>query len=224
MIFLRLKQLRLKQRGETLIEVIVAMGVLAIGALVASTLIVSTIRSTVVNKNYLVALNLSREGMEAVRAIRATNWMIFPNNTEDCWDVLDDESVAGEGACASSTKFADSVKTYYRVNLNGIADASPYKWVLEPSAVSSKFTVATNSADRKFYLLKPDSANAGLYRHQASNGTQEYDDSNTSFYRAIAIEPAGINNGEVRVVSAIHWFEGGKLKEVNTESILTNFK
>lgn len=220
-----MKFLKHKQRGETLIEVIIAMGVLAIGTLVASTMIVSTIRGTVLNKNYLAAINLSREGVEAVRAIRDSNWLIFPQDTENCWNVLHDEDVTPTNACSVATKFTDLAKIYYRVNINGGNDiVAPYKWVLEPAVSGSNFTIANSAADRKFYLLKPDNANAGLYRHQDINGTDEYDSGQTSFYRAITMEPTGINNDEVRVLSNVQWMEGGQIKEVVSESILSDYQ
>lgn len=213
-----------KQKGETLIEVIIAMGILAIGTLVASTMIISTIRSTVVNKNYLIAISLSREGVEAVRAIRDSNWLIFPQDTKNCWNVLHDEDITPTNSCSVATKFADLGKVYYRVNINDMNASAPYKWVLEPAVNGSQFTVASSAAERKFYLLKPDSQNTGLYRHQKNDGTDEYDSERTSFYRAITMEPTGINNDEVRVISDVQWFDGGQLQEIATESILTNYQ
>lgn len=217
---------RPKQRGETLIEIIIAMGILAIGSFVASILITSTLRSTLINKNYLLAVNLSREGMEAVRAIRDTNWLIFSHNTDDCWDVLDDETVQPPVDCNNVNKLSSGAgKTYYRVNLNPINHAtSPYKWVLEPAGASSDFTPATSAEDRKFYLLAPDSANANLYRHQKNDGTNEYVSGDTSFYRAITIEDVENKNDEIRVTSVVHWLEAGEFNEIVTETILTNYQ
>lgn len=210
-----------KRKGETLIEIIIAMGILTIGAFIGGTLITDSLRSTVVNKNYLLAVNLSREGIEAVRAIRDTNWLVFPHNTKDCWDVVDDELVT-PSTCGTSNKF--TTQTYYRVNLKAAADASPYKWVLEPAGDDSAFTPATSTEDRKFYLLAPDSSNANFYRHQADTGTQEYATDGTSFYRAITIEDVDGAEDKVRVTSTINWLERGEFNEMLTESILTNYQ
>ena len=75
------------QAAETLAEVMIALVVLAVGATGATTLIHSSISANAENKQQIEAYNFAREGVEAVRNIRDTNWLRFPGNREECWDV-----------------------------------------------------------------------------------------------------------------------------------------
>ena len=70
-----------KSRGETLLEVIVALLVLTIGSASATSLIVTSIRANQFNKDSLIALNLAQEGIEYMRNLRDTNWIKFSANT-----------------------------------------------------------------------------------------------------------------------------------------------
>ena len=221
------------KRGETLIEVIVAVGVLAIGAITATSLMISTLRGTSVSKNYLVAVNLAREGIEAVRSIRDTNWLRFAYDTNNCWDVKSDEEVvAANGNCIAATKFNTIVAPeYYRVNMTPQSTAqspekAPFKFFLE--AATSKFIPLIDGGARKFYLIEPDVNNSNIYRHTDNIG--EYASSGTSFYRAIIFEnisdtaAPGTPAEKLKVVSAVQWLEQGEMKEMLTETVLKNYQ
>ena len=65
------------KKGETLIEVITALTSLVIAGLAAVTVILAVMNTTAISKDYLIAQNLAREGLEGVINIRDTNWLIF---------------------------------------------------------------------------------------------------------------------------------------------------
>lgn len=68
-------------KGFTLLEVVVALGVIIIGLVGVLVLINFTISSSTVSASKLVAVNLAQEGIELVRNIRDTNWV-----EDDDWD------------------------------------------------------------------------------------------------------------------------------------------
>lgn len=73
-------------RAETLAEVIIAITMLGLAAGGAITLLTTSLRATFSGETRLVAYNLAREGVEAVRNIRDTNVLKFPSNVANCWD------------------------------------------------------------------------------------------------------------------------------------------
>ena len=74
------------KKGETILETIIAMGILAIGITLASSIIGSSLRNINASKNRIIAINIAREGIEAMRNIRDTNWLKFSSNRRACWN------------------------------------------------------------------------------------------------------------------------------------------
>lgn len=62
-------------RGQSLIELLIAMVVIIIGLSAASGIIFSNIRVQEISSDRLVASNLAREGIEYVKEIRDSNWL-----------------------------------------------------------------------------------------------------------------------------------------------------
>ena len=216
-----------KPKGETLIEVIVAIGVVGLGAITASGMIISSIRNTAVNKNYLLADNLAKEGIEAVKSIRDTNWLRFSYDTENCWDVLNDEEVIDtKGDCKKSTKINNTgTSKFYRVNMNPKNSTAPFKFKLEEPEEAVDFLPAVNETAASYYLLEPDAKNLNLYRH--TGNPEGVTSKGTSFYRAIGIknESEDVNKTtRLRVASIVQWQEGGDFKEIVIDTLLTNYQ
>ena len=63
-----------KQSGQTLIETVVAIFVLVVGLITASGLAISSFQSTDLASKQIVATALARQGIEAVKNIRDSNW------------------------------------------------------------------------------------------------------------------------------------------------------
>jgi len=61
---------RIKEKGFTLLETVIAIGVVAVGGITIITLLNSTLAVTSLNKDIIVVVNLAREGAEIVRAVR----------------------------------------------------------------------------------------------------------------------------------------------------------
>lgn len=69
--------------GQTLLELVIASGVIVVSVVAAITLIISTITVGRVSQNRIEAANLAREGVEAVRQIRDSNWIRRSRNIRD---------------------------------------------------------------------------------------------------------------------------------------------
>lgn len=63
------------KKGQGLLEIIVAIGVLSTGVISATTLMTSSLNSVKEIEARFIGTNLAREGIEIVRAIRDSNWL-----------------------------------------------------------------------------------------------------------------------------------------------------
>jgi len=74
---------KLNNKGFSILEASVVMGVVSIGLLGVFSLILQNIQVQKVNKNMLVASMLAQEGLELIRNIRDDNWITTGND----WDL-----------------------------------------------------------------------------------------------------------------------------------------
>jgi type II secretory pathway pseudopilin PulG len=84
----------MKRSGQTLLELVIAAGVISISTLAAITLIIRTITVGTGSQMKTEASNYAREGVEVVRMIRDSNWLRADQNLPDGDDGLtkwDDE-------------------------------------------------------------------------------------------------------------------------------------
>jgi len=71
-----------RRSGQTLLELILAIGVITTATLATTTLIVSTIYNGRVSALRIAAVNFAREGVEVVRGIRDSNWLKIDQNVQ----------------------------------------------------------------------------------------------------------------------------------------------
>lgn len=69
--------------AQSLLEAIIAIGVILVATVSATTLIVTTITSGQVSLEKTQAVNFAREGVEIVRSIRDSNWLKRAQNISD---------------------------------------------------------------------------------------------------------------------------------------------
>ncbi len=75
------------QQGFTLVEVIVMMSIVVIGVLATLSVANLAVRASDANEQRVAAVNLSREGVELVRAIRDSNWAAASEGSgASCWN------------------------------------------------------------------------------------------------------------------------------------------
>ena len=70
-----------KINGQSLVETIVAVGIMIVGITAVLTLAVISLSVSGVSKQNIIALNLAREGIEITRAVRDTHWL----RDVQCW-------------------------------------------------------------------------------------------------------------------------------------------
>lgn len=85
-----------KKTGFTMIESLIAVGVILFGLLSLVSLGASSLISGRITSEQFVAANLAREGMEAIRQVRDSNWLEYDTDSTTVWNEgMYDEPMAG---------------------------------------------------------------------------------------------------------------------------------
>lgn len=118
--------------AESMIETIVSITVIAL----ASAATLSMLRTSLLGNNVigekLVAIELAMEGLDAVKNIRDTNYLLFASDPDTCWDKL---NLTLASDCATITTEITDGREYYFFQ---IFDSDPlYRWTLLPTASSA---------------------------------------------------------------------------------------
>jgi len=203
------------RKGETIVEVLIAIVVFVVGALSATRLLALSGINTQLTKERVIATNLSREGLEAVRNIRDTNWLRFAGERRRCWNNLDTSSCL-DGDSDGVTDDAIANGENYIVRFN----STNYRWELDASGLINRLNL-TNRIDED-YRLEID-AN-GLYNHTTGN-------TDTIYFREIYTEYLDADQSlasdesanMLRVTSKVEWYDRGKMNDVTLTTILTDY-
>lgn len=208
-------------RGETLIEVVIALFVVAIGSITATSLIITALQSNSFSRDNLVALNLATEGIEAMRNIRDTNWLRFGFNKAGCWNMS--PNVAN---CDDPNNII--IGSHYTVDL----DINTMKWSLSQPMARGLDLGNGNPTDNEFYRLKYVDLDGGS-DHELYVSTQIKPvlpaavNGDSKFYRMLQIDyPANATPAtadEMTVTSMVQWEAQGVPHQVVLTTILTNY-
>ena len=117
------------RKGETLVEVLVAVFLLVVGALGAVQLLGNATVNNQLAKERVIATNLAREGLEAVRSIRDTNWLRFAGERRTCWNNLVVNSCTDNDSDGVTD---DPIK--HEQNYIASFDIDDYRWELEQAS------------------------------------------------------------------------------------------
>ena len=89
-----------RARGESLLEVVIAVSILATIMVSVFALLLRGAATNVNVTNRVVAINIAREGVEAVRNVRDTNWLKYSGDRRGKWLCYDD--LLTKDACADT--------------------------------------------------------------------------------------------------------------------------
>lgn len=206
----------MKRRAESLVEVIIAIFIVSLGASVATGLIVTSLQSNSFSRDNLIALNLVEEGIEAMRAVRDTNWLKYGYDKEGCWNLL--PSAPACPAASSNEVMSDG---YYTVEL----DANN-SWYLQKQQQPLDLNQA--NATNENYQLKVVTRNgAFFYAHNTLEPPSQFAEASDHpqhgrFYRMLQISNATAESMNIK--SVVFWKAQGKVHNITLESQLTNYQ
>lgn len=184
--------------AQSLLEAIIAIGVILVATISATTLIVTTISSGRVSADKIQAANFAREGVEIVRAIRDSNWLKRAQN-------IVDEAIAGSGTTVQWDDSGSITDGYAPMNGNYLArfDQLTNAWSLVSNTGSGVISALTSGATT-FYT-------------QACTGSCTA----TKYSRLITISPNNeVNVGNYLLVTAtVTWNNHGPKTQTVTERL-----
>jgi type II secretory pathway pseudopilin PulG len=216
----------MKNPGESLLEILVSTVIIVVILTTVFALIQQGMSVSVSSENRLQAINIAREGIEAVRNIRDTNWLKYSGNRREKWLCLDKLS----GWTPSHTIATDCIESgglkigsgFYIVDFS--QDFGRY--FLEEIMLSSPLDLDDSNEDfSSFQLFRNNSSNR--LTHYSNSGNN----SATPFYRQLKLTPKSENvcppddcpEEKLEVISRVQWKEGKNLRETVLETHLYDF-
>ena len=215
-----------KKKGESIVEVLVAIMILSIVMTAAFKILVNTTSSNVDVKNRIIALNIAREGIEAVRNVRDTNWFKYAGNTDTKW--LCHDTLSDKNKCWGTVLLSDLlVDGFYKAIFSEADD----RYFLELISTNSnvKLNLETPSTDSEdFRLFKKTNEK---FTYDNTSGTNIL----SPFFHQIELEiPSAMNicnssannncaEDKLKIISRVQWAEDGNVKHTVLEAHLFNF-
>ncbi|MBT6068844.1 hypothetical protein HOG48_03740 [Candidatus Peregrinibacteria bacterium] len=215
-----------QKRAETILEVVIALFIIAIGVTTSSVVLNRAMNVTASNQLWEQAVFFAKEGLEATRNVRDTNWMKFAD--EECWKTIETSDVCDS---LNSPMMAEvgSGESYYSV----FFDHVDFTWSLEgPILAINEFS------DAAVLMRLPNEYSIHQRFLEADEGKpvfigESFEAENTNFYRQIRIEAleldvdgdSSTDPEEVLVVtSTMKWPYRKKVNTYSVTTLLTNFR
>jgi len=200
-----------KNKGFSLIEVVVALFILALTS--SATFLVTTmsIRSQIVGQDYTIAVSLAREGLEVTRGLRDTNWLYYSGSKRDSsgdqardhwndgFDGVDgddpgnsyNEIVLGAGhAFTDDDDFTIEKMSNYFVPIWNYASADvnkKYRWHLK--FIENRYSSEQYPLKPEYHVYRTNGDSDGLYyQNDTLAGIPLAGGELTKFYRVIEIK------------------------------------
>lgn len=216
------------KQAFSLVEIIVALSVMVLVILASTNLLVSIIRSNTENVNTLTAYGLAQEGLEAMRNIRDSNWLLGA----DFQGKVGAKCLWAGGVCLPGTVgvkkvFALQFKQTQTlgagtVTSDQIPNYSPWELKdITPSAPGEEVSVQ----DSQLYVSPSPDGTAVWYQPCFTLCTLDP----ALFSRFVEVEPLAYGSDltkskKYRVSSVVRWKEIGRDKEVRLTTELTDWK
>lgn len=215
-----------KNPGETLAEVLFAVVILVfvmVSAMATLNRVIS-LNSNVTSR--ITGLNVAREGIEAVRNIRDTNWLKYSGDRRGKWKCRDvPHNDAGiRNSCDGTIDHEMDDFEYYTVDFLKDTGYQAYFLLPDTSFQLDLDLSNTNPNQEQYRLYRTPN---GRFTHDDDSGT------NTAsiFYRQIQLEfptndtcnPNGCDEAKVRIISRVAWKRDGQLSDVVIEGYLYDY-
>lgn len=211
------------QSGQTLIETLVAVFMLVMGITAALGLAIYALNSSTNISKQIIAAGLAREGIEAVKDMRDTNWLQQGTGNIDktCYDYF-----SGSNDANCYTHWLDQTFCLNPSNggsCNGSQGSASY--FLSFDYTTSNFWIFNKTTSSKYGLQFSATGNSmGFYNTKDNNGLSCANGSNMSDYcRKIVITkdttvPYNQNEGPLLKVQSFVWWVDKKCPRVSDYS------
>lgn len=209
--------------GESLAESILALSVLAIGMTLSGVVMATSLRNVGSSRERMIAVNIAREGIEAVKNIRDTNWLKFSNDRRNCWNHLP----GTPDTCDRNTPKIVHNRAYI-VYLN-----QKNEWRLTTNTTTQKANLSLVDIDSGFDSNGDQNKtnDQDIYNHLVGNDSLGRETKKTTFERQIRVfylSPTNATNGtfndnRMKITSTVYWKEKSTTKSLTLETIITDY-
>ncbi len=193
--------------GATIVEAMIVLVIVTIGLVGTYELLHGGVKLASSTESRIQAINLAREGIEAVENIRNTNWIKFSSDFENCFDVADyDQGCIGNPSAPKITSGTPSVL----LNQNG-------EWRL------SAFTSSGVAYDDRGLSVQYPGALPALDPCQSKRPTGCM----TKYFRTVTVSDESIvGMKRMRIRSLVTWRDASRSApyQIELEHVLTNWK
>ena len=222
--------------GQTLIETLAALFILVMGVSATVGLAIYAFATSTSITKQIVATGLAREGIEAVKAMRDTNWLNGTLTKNGCYDFSSTPIGAPTASCYQNWLGQNDNATLYCINpsngsnCNG-SDTSDTYFLAFNSSLNAGSWVLTKDTGNSYFGLNFDASNAqtnsGFYYPGSGNNGTTCQNSNSGYCRDIIITRLDKNDGApapynldpnlplLKVQSQV-WWQDKKCPVVNT--------
>jgi len=205
-----------QKKATSIIEAIIMILIIVIWVIWLFNIYTKSQKLSTSTKNKIEAIEIAREGIEAMENIRNTNWLVLWWDPNNCWNALNYDN-----ACIWDTWVTHDITNW----LYKIYTDSNWRWLLEAPTTSLTSKNYSNSYYREFFIVRKD--NNWLY-------TQSWwTDFKPIYTREILIDyldtgywAHNSNNEKMLVNSIVMWTDwyGSWAHIVDLETMLTNWK
>lgn len=211
----------LKKRAESLMETIIAITVIALIVTGAGIMVRISILGNELSQDRMTALNLAREGVEAMRNIRDTNWLRYAAKKDTCWNTLDDGGVPIDITNCDDVLNLIEHDTYYSLYMDLTDDFYEY-YLKDTGAAGDVFDASYQMHVCEIY--NPPATYTGSLFANVEDPAAAGCDEDSYFYRNVyfVYEDTGDpqTSSIITVTVNVGWYSGGEQKEVSlTEKI-----
>lgn len=187
--------------AETLAEIIIAIIVLSVGVTGAMTLVTTAINANAEAEERIEAYNFAREGVEIVRSMRDTNWLRFPGDRADCWDV--EPAITDPADCPTAPTLGSAGGTDYIVYPNVAVTTRYFSWEVRSGSIDPTICEETVGS-------------ATMYKNDTGSCSIS-----SPFSRIVNIVNDGSDTMEIS--STVTWDWKGNTRSVTFADELTNY-
>ncbi|MBD3328529.1 prepilin-type N-terminal cleavage/methylation domain-containing protein [Candidatus Peregrinibacteria bacterium] len=206
------------KKGFSLPEVMVGMTILVLVIFASTNLIVTIIRNNTANINTMIAHGLAQEGLEAVRNMRDSNWLL----NADFEGKVRNTSIWGDAlpAVGNEQYYAVNLKNFDTVTNRDLIRNEDLLVNYTPWSLSLLGSTEPDTDDEIRIMKEEDIAGSGrvIFKHADFAVS---DNSETNFYRYLKINRS--EEDRMHVQSVVKWTENGRDRNVTLTTILTNW-
>lgn len=199
------------QKGQSLLELIIALGVLTVGVFAVWSLLAANYRGESEVRARVVAINLAREGIEVVKNIRDSNWFKIDNGRGIAWT---DGLIGSDSTARISNLLADVGLDF---SVNNLTDAGAKLYLTDAGYFTSTVTTRPTIYRRLITVKSICCADSAPRDFQC-------DDFNFNPPQTAICDAATQLTVGLDVASQVSWTVEGKTSQVTVQDQIFNWR